>query len=305
MTDALLLDRDLALRKGRLNVPEPLPGELVVRVDWSGVCSCDLRVLRTGERVARWPAMLGHEVAGTVESCPGGELPAGSLVVIDPREQAHPGGFAGHVLTGSGQVVPCPDGLEAAIAALAEPLAVAMHAVSRVPGPPERAAIFGYGPIGALVHLEITRRWPEAGVAVVEPEASRRELASAFGADVPSQRELAAWCPDLVVDAAGYPSALADALALCPDGGTVLAVALGHGPVPVVPAGLAGLVGREITLAGSMGFSGELADAVAVLAADPDRYRPVITDAILMDEAPGRLPGLLRSPSPGKVLIRP
>jgi threonine dehydrogenase-like Zn-dependent dehydrogenase len=82
----------------------------------------------------------------------------------------------------------------------------------------------------------------------------------------------------------------------------VLVVALGHEPEQIVPAGL---VERELTLAGSTGFSGELADAVAVLAADPDRYRPVVTEAVLLDEAPGRLPELLGSPSPGKILIRP
>jgi NADPH:quinone reductase-like Zn-dependent oxidoreductase len=125
MTDALLLDRDLALRSGRIALPAPLPGQMVVRVAWSGVCCCDLYALRTGDRVTCWPATLGHEVAGTVESCPGGELPAGSPVVIDPRGPAHPGGFAGHVLIGARHAVACPDGLEAAIAVLAVPLALA------------------------------------------------------------------------------------------------------------------------------------------------------------------------------------
>jgi threonine dehydrogenase-like Zn-dependent dehydrogenase len=299
MTDALLLDRDLALRSARIAVPEPLPGQVVVRVSWSGVCSCDLHALRTGDRVVCWPATLGHEVAGTVASCPGSELPAGSPVVIDPRGQAQPGGFAGHVLIDTRQVVACPDSLEAA---LAQPLAVAMHAVSRIPRPPERAAILGYGPIGALIHLEITRRWPEADVVVVEPAASRCELASALGAGVVIRDELADPRPQLVVDAAGYPGSLADALALCRNGGTVLVVALGHEPVEIDPAGL---VERELTVAGSTGFSGELTDAVAVLAANPDRYRPVVTEAVLLDEAPGRLLELLRSPSPGKILIRP
>jgi len=64
-------------------------------------------------------------------------------------------------------------------------------------------------------------------------------------------------------------------------------------------------VQRELTVAGSMGFRGELADAVAVLAADPDRFRPVVTDAVLLDEAAGRLRALLGSPAAGKVLIRP
>jgi threonine dehydrogenase-like Zn-dependent dehydrogenase len=302
MTDALLLDRDLVLRCGRLDVPEPRPGQVLVRVDWAGVCGSDLYMLRTGDRAGSWPARLGHEVAGTVADCPGGELAAGSPVVIDPRGSADPGGFAGHLLADVGQAVACPDDLEAAVAVLAEPLAVAMHALGRVRRPPRRAAILGYGPIGALLHLEIGRRWPGAEVAVAEPVAARRELASALGATVATRDELADPSPDLVIDAAGYPGALADAVALCADGGTVLAVALGPEPGQDVPAGI---VRRELTVTGSAGFRDELADAVAVLAAGPDRYRPVVTDAVLLDEAPGRLGALLGSPAAGKVLIRP
>ncbi len=325
-TAALLLDRELSLRAGQRELPEPRPGELLVRVEWAGVCGSDLHVLRTGDWVTYWPATLGHEVAGTVESCPGGELPAGTRVVIDSRVpcgtcagcavgpnrcerlawvgEAHPGGFAGHLVVTADRVVACPDGLEAPVAVLAEPLAVAMHAVGRIPGPPERATILGYGPIGALIHLEIIRRWPDADVAVIEPVHSRRELAAALGAGVTGPGGLAATArrPQLVVDAAGYPGALPDALALCANGGTVLAVALGHDPVEIVPAGL---VERELTVAGSIGFAGELTRAVAVLAASPDRYRPLVTESILLEEAPARLPQLLTSPSPGKVLIRP
>jgi threonine dehydrogenase-like Zn-dependent dehydrogenase len=301
-TDALLLDRDLVLRSGRVDVPEPRPGQVLVRVEWAGVCGWDLHVLATGDRAGPWPARLGHEVAGTVAGCPGGELRAGSPVVIDPRGSADPGGFAGLLLADAGQAVACPDDLETAIAVLAEPLAVAMHALGRVRRPQQRVAILGYGPIGALVHLETGRRWPGAEVAVAEPVAARRELAAALGAAVATQDELARWGAELVVDAAGYPGSLADAAALCADRGTVLAVALGQEPVRVVPDGI---VRRELTVTGSMGTGGELASAVAVLAADPDRYRPVITDAVLLDEAPSRLRALLGSPAAGKVLIRP
>ncbi len=69
-THALLLDRELTLRTGPRELPEPKPGEVLVRVEWAGVCGSDLHVLRTGDWVSYWPATLGHEVAGTVEHCP-------------------------------------------------------------------------------------------------------------------------------------------------------------------------------------------------------------------------------------------
>lgn len=363
---ALLLERDLSLRVGERELPEPAPGELLVQVDWAGVCGSDLHVLRTGDWVTDWPATPGHEVTGRVTASPGGELATGTRVVVDSRVpcgtcsgcatgahlcehlawfgEACPGGFASHVLVPAARVAACPAGLEAAIAVLAEPLAVAMHAVNRagfaagpsraagtgpawagpagagLDGMPERVRILGYGPIGALVHLEITRRWPQAAVTVVEPVTARRQLAAAFGAELagpgrppegsggsadaePAGAGTGAGAPpQLVVDAAGYPGSLRDAIAGCARGGTVLVVALGHQPETLLPAELAE---RELTLAGSNGFAGELNQAVATLAADPDRYRPLVTEAIALEEAPRRLRELLTSPAAGKVVIGP
>jgi threonine dehydrogenase-like Zn-dependent dehydrogenase len=333
---ALLLERDLSLRVGERDLAEPAPGELLVEVDWAGVCGSDLHVLRSGDWVTDWPATLGHEVTGRVAASPGGELAAGTRVVVDSRVpcgtcpgcttgphlcenlawfgEACPGGFASHVLVPAGRVAPCPANLEAAIAVLAEPLAVAMHAVSRAgfgPGPaetgpggggPELVTIAGYGPIGALVHLEIARRWPAAAVTVVEPVAARRQLAAALGAGLADTITQTPRPPQLVVDAAGYPGSLGDAIAGCARGGTVLVVALGHQPEQLLPAELAE---REMTLAGSNGFAGELSQAVAALTADPDRYRPVVTEAIVLDEAPSRLRALLTEPAAGKVVIQP
>src|SRR5258708_33515458 len=66
----------------------------------------------------------------------------------------------------------------------------------------------------------------------------------------------------------------------------VLAVALGHDVAEIRPARI---VESELTVAGSIGFDAELPDAVAVLAADPGRWRPLITEAVLLEEAAGRL----------------
>ncbi len=76
-TDALLLDQQLALSLGTRELPAPAPGEALVRVAWAGVCGSDLHVLETGAWVAYWPATLGHEVAGVVQDCPGGEMAPG------------------------------------------------------------------------------------------------------------------------------------------------------------------------------------------------------------------------------------
>jgi threonine dehydrogenase-like Zn-dependent dehydrogenase len=333
-TDALLLDEHLTIALGTRQLPPPGPGEALVRVAWAGVCGSDLHVLRTGEWVAYWPATLGHEVVGVVAECPGAEIASGTPVVVDSRlpcrkcpgcrkapslchnmswlGEALPGGFARHLVVPVTSLVPCPGHLEPAVAVLAEPLAVAMHAVSRLAQRPDDVLLLGYGPVGALVHLELVRRWPGLRVSVSEPSEGRRQLAVALGAG------LAASASDndsdndsdsasdsdrdgsglfsLVVDAAGYPQSLADACTRAHNGGTVLLVALSFDAVNVVPAQL---VERSLTIVGSVGFDDELEKALLVLAADPDRYRPLVTEAVLLEEAAERLAALASAPSPG------
>ncbi|MGA3221304.1 MAG: alcohol dehydrogenase catalytic domain-containing protein [Acidimicrobiales bacterium] len=330
-TDALLLDQQLRMTLGTRELPFPAPGEALVRVAWAGVCGSDLHVLKTGAWVAYWPATLGHEVVGVVQDCPGGEMAPGTTVVLDSRlpcgacpgcavapslchqmtwmGEARPGGFARHLVVPVRSLVRCPPDLEPAIAVLAEPLAVAMHAVSRLAHRPHDALVLGYGPIGALVHLELVRRWPGLPVFVSEPAAERRRLGLALGASPapgPSGPEGGgdggARGFSLVVDAAGYPGSLTDACAGTANGGTVLVVALSAEAVSLVPAQLAE---RALTIVGSIGFDGELEEALVVLAADADRYRPLVSEAVLLEEAAERLAALGRSPSAGKVVVRP
>ena len=297
-------------------------GEALVRVAWAGVCGSDLHVLRTGEWVAYWPATLGHEVVGVVQECPGGEVGPGTVVVVDSRlpcgecegckkapslcqdmswlGEALPGGFARYLVVPVTSLVLCPAELEPAVAVLAEPLAVAMHAISSLGRRPDNVLLLGYGPVGALMHLELARRWPGLTVTVSEVFEPRRQLAVAFGARAADEQGTARY--SLVIDAAGYPQSLSDACALTANGGTVLVVALSFDPTMVVPADL---VERTLTIAGSVGFDGELEDALSVLAANPDRYRPLVTEAVLLEEAAERMIALRDEPSAGKVVVRP
>jgi len=330
ISQTLLLENDLSLRIGEREFPEPTAEQVLVRVEWAGVCDSDLQALRTGANVTSWPAILGHEVVGVVVSSPGGQVVEGSRVVIDSQVpcgacepppdhrdklpwfgRACPGGFESYMVVSAGGVVVCPEELEAAVGVLAEPCAMAMHAVDRAtaitrwPGGAdhiEHTVVLGYGPIAALIHLELSRRWPQMGVSVVESDPGRLELAEAYGAStLRSLGTLARRRTQLVVDAAGYAGSLAEAVGACSRGGTVLVVALDHHSA-MTPSDL---VEQELAIVGSTGFSDGLREAVSVLSSDPDRYRPLVTEAILLTEAPARMRRLLEVPSAGKVLIGP
>jgi threonine dehydrogenase-like Zn-dependent dehydrogenase len=324
--DALLVERDLTMRVGHRVLAEPAADEVLIAVEWAGVCGSDLHVLRTGDWVTEWPATLGHEIFGRVVRAPSGSgLTKGTPVVTDSRlacgrcatclvdpnrcpsilfvGEVRPGGFASHVVLPASIVHPVPEHVPGSTAVLAEPLAVALHALSHLRTPPERAAIVGHGPIGALVHAELRRRAPGCVIDVAEPLGLRARLAEALGAWVAERAcDLPQQSYDVVVDAAGYATSLTDAIALGAPGAHVLLVALGHAEVALHPSVL---VERRLQLTGCHAFVGELPEAVRLLGSDGWRYDPVVTDAVALAELPEALTGLLASPDAVKVVVHP
>jgi threonine dehydrogenase-like Zn-dependent dehydrogenase len=328
-TSAFFLDRDLQMSVGTRELAPPLADEAVLRVDYAGLCGSDLHVMRSGAWVEdqEWPATLGHEVCATVVQAPAdGSLRVGDRVVADSRVpcdacadcvagrpnrctavrfvgECRPGGFAELCVLPSRLLHTIPDGLAAETAVLAEPLAVAMHGLSRLAAEPRRVAILGHGPIGALLHIEVRRRFPDADVTVAEPAALRAQLASALGAStVGVAADLADSGYDTVLEAAGYRGALTDALRILAPRGQMLLVALGHHEVTLTPADL---VESGVTIAGANAFVDELPEAIAQLAKDPARYAPVVTDAIKLSELPTVARAQLEHPEAVKVVICP
>jgi threonine dehydrogenase-like Zn-dependent dehydrogenase len=307
----------------------PAADEALLRVEYAGLCGSDLHVMRSGAWVAesQWPATLGHEISAIVEQAPAdGSLRVGQRVVSDSRVpcgtcvdcvagvpdrcmavqfvgECRPGGFAGLCVLPSSLLHPIPDGLAAETAVLAEPLAVAMHGLSRLALAPRRVAVLGHGPIGALVQIELRRRFPHAEVTVAEPAPLRAQLARALGAEVAlAAADLPGHRYDTVVDAAGYGTSLTDALSILAPRGQLLLVALGHQPVTLTPAEI---VEAGTTIVGANAFIDELPAAIDALAAEPARYAPVVTDTISLDELPAVARAQLERPEAVKVIVCP
>src|SRR5215217_3656542 len=172
-------------------VEAPLPplarGMVRVRFRAGGICGSDMHYFRhgrTGDFVVESPLVLGHEIAGEIVEIAGDApgLHVGDHVAVNPSRwcghcarcrEGRPnlceniyfmgsaskkphmqGGFASYFDAVPAQCVQVPDETPLAAAALAEPLAVCLHAVSRA-GPVEerRGLIFGAGPIGLLTLL--------------------------------------------------------------------------------------------------------------------------------------------------------
>lgn len=116
------------------------------------------------------------------------------------------GAFAAFVLESAGSLIRIPEGLPERAAALAEPLAVALHGITRSGVKPgDSAMVFGAGPIGALTIAALVAKGISP-VTVVEPGEPRRELARRLGAEEvlePAQLEMfKPWEPDVIAERA-------------------------------------------------------------------------------------------------------
>jgi len=216
--------------------PAPAPGQAVLRVFACGICGTDLHLHQAG----RLPAgsIMGHEFSGEVVEA-AGELRLGERVCALPvlscgrcqrcrsglgaycsAQRAigigqAAGAFAEYVTVAAHEVVRLPSGVDDAMGALVEPLAVGLHAVgaARVRRG-ETCLVLGAGPIGLAITL--WARYFGAGELIVSETApGRRAMALRLGATQvvdPRQEDLAAVLasrspegPEVVFEAVGAP----------------------------------------------------------------------------------------------------
>ena len=196
------------------NIAMPTPGEghLVVRPLACGVCGSDLHtrhhshqlcelLVRAGSRTAIDPArplVLGHEFCcEVIDYGPGcrKDIPLGTRVTSAPFIQTASGiavlgfsnemsgAFAEVMLLNESAAIAVPQHVPTDIAALAEPLAVAVRVVD-VAGADDKSgyAVYGCGPVGLLVIARL--RYLGLGpVIAVDPDPHRRMLAELMGAE--------------------------------------------------------------------------------------------------------------------------
>ena len=301
--------------------PEPVagPGEVVLDVEWGGICGSDLSYWRhgaSGTAALKSPLVLGHEVAGRIAKLGAGveHLEVGQPVTVHPAElvgdgalpdrlqgrtNLYPqiryfgsaafdphtdGGFSERKLAKAFQVRPLPDGVDTLRGALAEPLAVAMHAVSRAGSLQGRDVLVnGAGPIGSLVTAAAKYAGARTVIATDISDASLR-IAKAMGADEVLNVSDTALPTDmeLVFEATGIPAVLGGVLHATARGGTVVQV----GNLPGTPAAsaLGDLVTREITWIGSYRFVDEITDALQAMKDGLD-VSPIITHKFAIEDA--------------------
>ncbi|MFC6062990.1 L-idonate 5-dehydrogenase [Streptomyces ochraceiscleroticus] len=322
--------------------PDPVPGagEVLLAMEWGGICGSDVGYWKhggTGTAVLKDPLVLGHEVAGRIAALGKGVtgLTEGQPVTVHPatpvgdeplpdrlagRTNLHPcvryfgsaalhphtdGGFSEYRVVRAGQIRPLPENVTTEHGALAEPLAVAMHAVHRAGDVRGKTVLVnGAGPIGALVVAAAKHRGA-ATVLAADLSAASLSVARAMGADETVDLSSGAALPEdveLVFEASGAAAALGPVLHATARGGTVVQV--GNLPGAAVPAALGDLVTREITWIGSYRFVEEIDDALLAMHQGLD-VSPVISHRFGIDRAAEALAVAAdRTSGSSKVMLR-
>lgn len=313
---------------------DPEPGWVRLKVLAAGICGSDLHNFRTGQWISRSPSVAGHELAGVVTGLGKGVagLSPGDRVVADSRfwcgecrncragkpnvceqlgfvGEVCDGGFAEETVLPARLLVKCVPELDPAIAAMAEPLAVALHAIRRLRvGSGEPVLVAGCGPIGGLAALLLSRLH-DGPILVADRNATRAKLVAKVAGAAVVDLDACAIAARLDgrilrfgLDATGNVAAIMALMDLLGGGGSLALVGISHGRLELDPNLL---VEREVSLVGCHAFADELPEAVALLPGLAEALERFIERRIDLDAVPEAYGRLLGGESPGlKTIIR-
>jgi threonine dehydrogenase-like Zn-dependent dehydrogenase len=315
-------------------VPALEPHDVLVEVGHCGVCGSDLHfvidgwgrpgsigghewsgvVAGVGGEVSRWS--IGDRVVGGVHSC--GECrycQAGRPTLCTGRGRVGSGewqgAFAGYVREHEQALNRIPEGLSPRVAALAEPLAVALHGITLSGARPgQRVLVTGAGPIGSLVTAALLARGI-TDVTVSEPGERRRQLAAALGAATVTPDQLVApdWPSsvveeafDAVLECSGRATAMEAALGQLVAAGTLVLVGAGIDPPRFDPNRI---ILNELIVTGAFCYDADgFTDALDLLAGGQLATGLLIEDRdVVLSDLFNAMEGLAAGDIAGKVMV--
>ncbi|GAA2468139.1 zinc-dependent alcohol dehydrogenase [Terrabacter carboxydivorans] len=332
--------------------PRPRAGEVLIEVTLNGLCGTDATEYAKGPMMVPLhqrhpgsghvgPTVLGHEFIGTVVDVgPGGDADLASWVGRRVASgvgvscgscrwcaagrtnlcaryytlglSTH-GGLAELVAAPVSTLVPVPEGCDDTEAALAQPLAVGLHAVDRAGiAPGDDVLLLGAGAIGSFILAGL--RDHRGTVTVVDVDADRLDVAQRLGATrtvtvsrdstLEELRDLVGVDPQVVIESSGAPGAAARSLALCARGGRTLFVGLVKAPQELV---LSDVVLREVDIATTVAHicATDLPRALALLEGSPLAETIGTTTVPLDDVVTRGLEPLMAGTAGGKILVDP
>lgn len=327
---------------------EPGPGQVLVHPEAVGICGSDYHLfaghMSEAAGGSQFPRVLGHEVGATIAvvgpDCRAGlssgqrvsMLPISACGACYPCRVGRPnacdnfslvgihtdGGLQELLVLPHEQVFPI-QAADGALAALAEPVSVAVHAVhrGRVQSG-ERVVVLGAGPIGQCV--AVVARELGAEVLLVDLQESRLELGRALGAEtlpwttaarvVADARDWggmgadgAAGGPPVAIDATGVPAAVRAMVDMVASAGRAVQVGMANDDAPIR---IGSLTEKELDVLGaSCCTSEDFAEAVGVVERNADALARLVSHEFALEQAPEALRFAMSNPTEVmKVVIR-
>ena len=349
--------RAAILRKGRMVVDDiadlrPAVGQVLVETIACGICGSDLHTVDHAHQLSSTSReiglatfdfdpdqdmVMGHEMSVRVlETGPDVTgikpdmvmvaksvltLPDGT-VATPGFDNTYPGGYSQQMLLDPAGMVPVPNGLDPAMAALTEPMAVGLHAVNESQAAPGRIAIvIGAGPVGLAVIAALRIKGIEVIVAS-DFSATRRSMATAMGAHVvldPGQADgrqagfdqaVAVWAqhgteenPPVIFDAVGIPGLIETVMTGAPSRSEIIVVGLCMDDDTFRP-----IMGtfKRLTLKFVLGWSPEdFTESLHNLAEGRISGETLVTGQVDIEGVPDAFKALADPEQHVKVLVRP
>ncbi|WP_429932975.1 L-idonate 5-dehydrogenase [Agrobacterium vitis] len=303
----------------------PTADQVRIAIKAGGICGSDLHYYLhggSGQIRVREPMALGHEMAGIIEECGAGvsHLVPGMRVSVNPsspcteceycRRGAHnqclnmqfmgsamrlphaQGGFRQSITVSAAQAIPIADHVTMAEAAMAEPLAVVLHAAKQAGSLlGKRVLVTGCGPIGALCVL-VAHRGGAAEIVATDVGEFPLQIAKALGASevvnmASNPDGLSRYCAgkgtiDVLFEASGNQIALNGALPAIRAGGII--VQLGLGGDVTLP--INSIVTKELQLRGTFRFDTEFQLAVDLMNSGSIDLKLLVTHTLPFKQAP-------------------
>jgi (R,R)-butanediol dehydrogenase / meso-butanediol dehydrogenase / diacetyl reductase len=314
--------------------PAAGPNDVVVRMKAVGICGSDLSYIKVGgmPAVPGGTTALGHEGAGEVIEV-GAEvqgIEVGQPVVFNGMETPSnigsggpEGAFTEELLVRNAQlgtsILPIPEGISYDVAALCEPLAVALHGVNRAEVKPgDKVVVFGCGPIGLGMILWLVDRGVTDVVALdLAPERRERALAlGALAALDPTTVDLRAElmrlhgeassfnrhgpATDAYIDAAGAPRILSDVIMMAKFHSRMVITAAYMKPIEF-PVGR--MLTSEMTITTAVGYPTEMPEVLAAMPRLKDKIASLISHRVPFERIMEGLE-LAATPESAKVMVQ-
>jgi len=316
------------------DMPLPGPDDVVVKVAACGICGSDLTYVKLGGVAGPdGPMPLGHEMAGTVAAV-GAKVTGvreGQRVIVNPYANmigngGTEGAFSDYLLLRNALADPdnllmIPDNVSMEHAALAEPLAVALHGVNRAePKPGQKIVVFGAGPIGLGAVVGLRRRGVE-DIVVVDYSPFRLERALRLGARAtinPAEHDVRQRLGELhgthhhfisgtdvvnteaFIDMAGAAAVIPSILGMCRMGARIVVTAVYSEPIPI---DMRLMLAKEATLTTAIGYPTEFREILDMLSDHAVDLEPMISHRFSFDNFNNAFETARNAQSSAKVMV--